>query len=483
MKQKTVGILTFHRALNYGAVLQAYALKWVCGEMGCDAHIIDYDYDAGAVLAGLSDHALPSVPQEVYASPDRLRSHQETAEADDVPAGGAEAAGMMKKKILFSCYGLGIGGIEKCLVNLINALPEEQYEVDLLLMNPEYDFREQLRRPVRFLPLFDYVANVHDTMPEIRRRGGVLRNTGLALRWIMFRLELKFGRKPWRWFRPLPEHYDVAIAYSQNDYSAYYVIDKVKADRKVFWYHNGAYTRSGWAYERDKVYYPKFDYTVAVSTDCAGVLRERFDFAPGRLIVLRNICEAASIRDRAEAFIPDSFRSGRAHIVSVGRMTAEKGAPLAVEACRMLRDRGFDICWHWVGDGNQCDAIRQSLAQYGLQGEFILEGNQENPYPYLKNADVYVQPSHYEAYSTTITEAKVLGRPIVTTDVGGMRDQLADGENGLIVPIDAAAIAEAVERLLTDETLCSSFAERLRSEDFSPEKTLREYEQRVFAPV
>ena len=388
---------------------------------------------------------------------------------------------MEKKKILFSCYGLGIGGIEKCLVNLINALPEDRYDVDILLMNPEYDFRDQLRRPVRLLPMFDYVANVHDTMPEIRRRGGVLRNPGLTLRWCLFRLELKFGRKPWRWFRKLPEHYDVAVAYSQNDLSAYYVIDKVRADRKVLWYHNGAYERSGWQYERDRRYYPKFDYAAAVSTDCANVLRKRFDFAPGRLIVLRNICDADAIRTRADALVPGSFREGKRHIVTVGRMTAEKGAPLAAEACRMLRDRGFDICWHWVGDGNQSDAIRRTIVEYGLENRFILEGNQENPYPYIKNAEIYVQPSHYEAYSTTVTEARVLGIPIVTTDVGGMRDQLTDGENGLIVPIDAAAIAEAAERLLTDEALRRSFMNRLQNEDFSPEKALEAYEETVFA--
>ena len=84
------------------------------------------------------------------------------------------------KKILFCVYCLGIGGIEKCLVNLINALPVDRYDVDILLMNPEYDFRDQLRRPVRFLPMFDYVTNVHDTMLEVQRRGRVLRAVDYA---------------------------------------------------------------------------------------------------------------------------------------------------------------------------------------------------------------------------------------------------------------------------------------------------------------
>lgn len=376
---------------------------------------------------------------------------------------------------------MGIGGIEKCLVNLINALPEQRYDVDVLLMNPEYDFRDQLRRPVRFLPIFDYVVNVHDTMPEVHRRGGVLRNPGLTLRWGLFRLELKFGRKPWRWFRSLPEHYDVAVAYSQNDLSAYYVIDKVRADKKALWYHNGAYERQGWRYERDKRYYAAFDRVVAVSTDCATMLKERFSFREGQLLVLKNICDADSIRNRGSLLIPKSFGKEGFHVVTVGRMTVEKGAILAVEACRLLREWGFDVCWHWVGDGNQSDAIRQTIAQHGLNDRFILEGNQENPYPYIKNAHVYVQPSHYEAYSTTITEAKVLRKPIVTTDVGGMRDQLADGVNGLIVPVDADAIANAVKKLMADGNTRGRFVAALEKEEFDPTHSLAEYERTVFA--
>ena len=355
----------------------------------------------------------------------------------------------MKKAILFSCYGLGIGGIEKCLVNLINAMPEDQYDVDILLMNPEYDFRDQLRRPVRFLPMFDYVVNVHDTMSEIRRRGGVLRNPGLTLRWCLFRLELKLGRKPWRWFRKLPEHYDVAVAYSQNGQAPYYVIDKVKADRKVFWYHNGAYERSGWQYERDSRYYPKFDYAVAVSTDCANVLRERFDFAPGRLIVLRNICDADAIRTRAEAFVPDSFRERKRHIVTVGRMTAEKGAPLAMEACRLLRDRGFDICWHWVGDGNQSDAIRRTIAEYGLENRFILEGNQENPYPYIKHCSFMVCSSYTEGLPVIAMEALCLGTPIVSA-VPSVGELFAEDCCGLITENDDESLKNGILKMLTD---------------------------------
>jgi len=385
----------------------------------------------------------------------------------------------MKKKILFSCYGLGIGGIEKCLVNLLNAMPEN-YDIDVLLMNPQYAFKNQITRRVRFLETFDYVMNIEDTMNAVRSRKGLFKKLRMLLSYCLFRLRIKLRRDAWVGFKPLPGKYDVAIAYSHHDFSPYYVIDKVQADKKVMWYHNGAYEQSGRRYLRDKKYYEMFDRVVAVSTDCAKVLSEKFTFQDGQLVVLKNLCDADRVKEQASAVVPESFSKEGFHIVTVGRLTPEKGADLALEACKKLCDDGRNVCWHWVGDGNQASAIREKIFEYGLQDRSLLEGNQENPYPFIRCADVYVQPSYYEAYSTTITEAKVLCKPIVTTDVGGMRDQLTDGVNGLIVPVDAQAIAGAVACLLTDKELRIRFAKQLQTESFSSEKALGAYEKTVF---
>ena len=385
----------------------------------------------------------------------------------------------MKKKVLFVCYGLGIGGIEKCLVNLINALPE-RFDIDLLLMNPQYAFKDQIRRPVRFLNLFDYVMNIEDTPAEILRRKNPLGKLTLLVAYCLFRLRIKMRRAAWVGFRPLPEVYDVAVAYSHHDFSPYYVIDKVRAKQKIMWYHNGAYEENGKRFQRDRNYYPCFDKVVAVSSDCAKVLSQKFDFREGQLLVLRNLCEADTIRCLAGKYDPPSFDQAGFHIVTVGRMTQEKGADLALESCKILREEGRDVYWHWVGDGNRMDAIRSKIAEYGLEGKFLLEGNQQNPYPYIRNAHIYVQPSYYEAYSTTITEAKVLCKPIVTTDVGGMRDQLVHGENGLIVPIAPEAIAAAVKELMDNREMSRRFIETLELEDYSPEKALEAYMRTVF---
>lgn len=385
----------------------------------------------------------------------------------------------MNKKVLFVCYGLGIGGIEKCLVNLINAMPVN-YDIDVLLMNPQHAFKNQIRRPVNFLNTFDYVLNIEDTLSEVKARAGLVNKLSMLFSYCVFRFRIKFRKDAWVGFKPLPDKYDVAIAYSHHDFSPYYVIDKVDADKRVMWYHNGAYEHEGARYERDKKYYSLFDQVVAVSTDCAKMLSEKFNFKEDQLIVLRNLCDADSIRRKAMEYEPESFSSKGIHVVTVGRMTPEKGADLAITACRKLYQNGRNIYWHWVGDGNQADNIRKKISEYGLEGRFLLEGNQDNPYPFIRRGDIYVQPSYYEAYSTTITEAKVLCKPIVATDVGGMRDQLTDGVNGLIVPIEARAIAKAVEVLYIDNLLRDSFKKSLFDEDYSVDYTLKDYEKTIF---
>ena len=386
------------------------------------------------------------------------------------------------KKLLFVCYGLGIGGIEKCLVNLINALPEDRFDIDLLLMNPEYDFRPEIKRNVTFLDAYRYVMNTTDTMREIREHGGVLRNLPKFLSYCAFRVAVKFRLSgTWKLFRALKTDYDVAVAYSQQDYSPYYVIDKVNAKRKVLWYHNGAYEKNEKEYRRDKRYFPRFDYVVAVSSDCAKVLRERFSLDDKHLIQLRNICDVEAITTKAAAFVPAGYDANAVQITTVGRLTREKGADIALEACQMLAERGCRFCWHWVGDGNQREATEQAIVERSLQDRFVLEGDQRNPYPFVQACDIYVQPSYYEAYSTTVTEARVLKKPIVTTDVGGMRDQLEDGMTGLIVPIDALALADAIGTLIDHTEKRQALSDRLSDKTVDNQESMEAYWQTVFS--
>lgn len=380
-----------------------------------------------------------------------------------------------KKTILISTYGLGVGGIEKCLVNFLNVLPEDKFDIDLLLMNPEYDLKKQIKRKVNYIDLFKYVMTTTDTMKEIRKLGGIFRNIKKFVVYCFFRIMVKLHLKPWKTFKKIKKNYDIAISYSHNGYSPYYVIDKVEAKRKVLWYHNGAYEESKKKYDLDKHYYLKYNNVVAVSTDCYNILNNKFNFKSDQLIILKNIYDKVNVQIKAKEILSIKFKKNFKHIVTVGRLTKEKGADLAVEACAILVDEGYNICWHWVGDGNQKDFIEQKINEYGIEKHFILEGKQINPYPYMNSCDVYVQPSYYEAYSTTITEARILCKPIVTTDVGGMRDQILESKTGLIVGINSIDIADAIKQIITNDELKDNLHKNLCKEVFNSFDDLSDY--------
>lgn len=389
---------------------------------------------------------------------------------------------MKKKSILFVAFGLGIGGIEKCLVNLVNALPEEKYDIDVLLMNAQYDLKPQIKESVHFLDEFTYIVlDIRTILNEMRCRGEYIKHLGKLFRYAVYRIADKLGFTPWRIHGRLPKHYDIAVAYSQNGEAPYYVMDRVQADRKVLWYHNGAYEKIGKAYALDQKYYTQYDYVVGVSDFCKQLLCEKFSFRDGQLVVLQNICDVPGILRSSMEFKPQSFSGDSFHIVTVGRMAMEKGVDLALEACRILCDEGKNICWHWIGNGDLLHAIQSQIAELGLEGRFVPEGNQTNPYPYIANCDLYVQTSRYESYSMTTMEAKILHKPIVITGVGGMKKLIRSGENGLITEPDARAIADAVGTLIENNVLRMSFTDNLKQEDYSADAFLEEYGKQVFA--
>lgn len=347
----------------------------------------------------------------------------------------------MKKKILISCYGLGIGGIEKCLVNMLNHLDMSKYEIDILLMNEELDLKDQIRQKVSFLPIFEYVYNTQESRNSIIKGG--------AVRYILFRLLNKYGISPWKAFKRIKTKYDIAIAYSQNDFSAYYVIDKICAERKFLWYHNGAYERSGNLYKRDKKYYVKFDNIIAVSRACKDTLEYKFPNLKEKIIILPNFIDDTQIMQMSNENIESGlFPSGKISLLTVGRMTYEKGPDIAVQVCSRLIRNGFDIVWYWVGDGNERSNIEIKIKELGIEKSFYLLGDRKNPYKYMKRCDIYVQPSRYEAYCTTTNEARILSKTIVATKVGGMDEQIIDQETGYLVDINANVIFENIKELI-----------------------------------
>ncbi|MDU6198524.1 MAG: glycosyltransferase [Intestinibacter bartlettii] len=379
------------------------------------------------------------------------------------------------KKILFVCYGLGIGGIERCLVNLINELDSNLYDIDLLLLNPEYNLLDEITNKVTLLDTFKYSMNTENTYNHYKQDKNILKKVNNISKYIIFRLINKYGQRPWKIFNKVEKTYDIAVSYSQNGLTPYYVIDKVNATRKYLWYHNGDYERTGKKYKLDLEYYSKFDNLVAVSTDCKKRLSQYFGNIQDKIIVMNNIVDTERIINLANSEQAIEIDKDSFSILTVGRLTKEKGAELAVNVCKKLVDNGFNIKWYWVGDGNQAYYIKELTNKLGLEDVFYLLGNKNNPYVYMKQCDLYVQPSKYEAYCTTTNEARILNKPVVTTDVGGMKEQFIDKKTALIVKADIESLYKSIALLIDNKDYREKIVLNLKHKNFEFKDYINDY--------
>ncbi|KAA8997554.1 glycosyltransferase [Paenibacillus spiritus] len=396
-----------------------------------------------------------------------------------------------KTKLLFVLNSLVCGGAEKSLISLLQVLDESKYEVDLLLLRHQGIFMDQIPPYVRLLKeprnyqLFD--MPIRSALRRCVSQG----RPGLALARVqagrLFRREGNPGvreQRLWTYagqaLEKLPGEYDAAIGFMENA-PLYYVIEKTKAARKIGFIHND-YDHLGGDPAFDEPYFERLDALVTVSDKCGDILRERFPKLSGKVRVIHNVVSPALIRTLSEE-AADWGGTGQREIklLTIGRLTRQKGLDYALAACRLLIERYPGLCWYVAGEGEERAALEAEIAGSGLQKHFILLGLRANPYPYMREADIYVQPSRFEGKSIAIDEAKILGKPIVVTDFPTAADQIRDGVNGRIVAMNAAALAEGIVELLEYPERARRFREHLGSEELGTESEIQKLMQLIEA--
>lgn len=363
------------------------------------------------------------------------------------------------KNILFVCSTLNIGGAEKSLINLLNIIDFSQYSVDLLLLHKEGEFMSQLpkevnvidggvkmkclynKKPLRyysFLFLFKCFFNFIETIrfhhyDELR-----------AHRWVDFYKKI---------CERLEKEYDVAVAYQSGD-CTYFVADKVSALRKVTYFHTDI-SKIKLANKIEELYLNKFDLIVTISSECLRATQRQFPAFANKIVCLNNLSSPQLLVNFAGNVNPYSiYTSGDEFVIlSVGRLVEIKGFELAIEASKILRDSNYKFKWFIVGEGKQRKSLEQRINDLRLSDYCFLIGEKGNPYPYFKFADLVVQTSFYEGKSMVLDEAKIFGKPIISTNYNTVHDQIVDGKNGLIVDMNAESLANSVAVLIDNSDL------------------------------
>ena len=245
-------------------------------------------------------------------------------------------------------------------------------------------------------------------------------------------------------------------------FADFFVIDKVNANKKIGWIHTDMSRKI--FNKQEMAYYRKLDMLATISEKCRTAFISRSEYPEERVHIIENIVLPQEILYKADEVVNEKWDPSKIHIVSVGRLEYLKGMDIAAKTALLLKKNGCDFVWHIYGAGLMQEEISQYVKQNNLFGCFILEGQKPNPYPYMKKADIIVQPSRREGKSLVLDEAKILGKAIVVTNYPSVTDQITDRKTGIIVETTPEAIAEGVELLMTDKRLKSDLENNCRQE-------------------
>jgi glycosyltransferase involved in cell wall biosynthesis len=375
-----------------------------------------------------------------------------------------------------------MGGAERSLVNLLSEIDYSKYEVDLLLIKKEGSLIEQLPKEVNLLNTpYELKAVYSNTIEKVQgikyfiRRGLSIVYSNMinkihscevtAIRWNYFYSKLipQFDKK-----------YDIAISYLIGP-SMYYVADKVEAKKKIVFIHSD-YTASGGTIGKasDLPYFRKYDLIPTISARCRDSLIKEFPDMEAKFVIVPNMTSTRLIKMRSNQFVPEEYQGKRNIVCSIGRLSNEKGFDIAIQAASILKASNILFSWFIIGEGDQHKKLQEMITKKHLANCFFLLGIRDNPYPYIKNANILAQTSRYEGKSIVLDEAKILAKPIVATSYTTVRDQLTD-EEGMIVEMTPQGIAEGIQKMLGNENLMNNYSNYLQRRDYGNTDEIKKF--------
>ncbi len=348
--------------------------------------------------------------------------------------------GAKKKKVLFLIHNLGQGGAEKVLVNLVNNMDRSEFDISVTV-------------------LFGGGVNEQFLAPDIHFRA-------------VFPRTFPGNSKLMKLFTPqqlhrlcVKEHYDIEVSYLEGP-SARVISGCQSRDTKlVSWIHVEQHTmkKLAAAFRSEKearCCYERFDQTVCVSQfvhdDFCGILDYQ---KPCR--VLYNTVESDKILAQAGEDAPELADDGRMRLVAVGTLKESKGYMRLLSIVRRLRAEGYPVHLYILGAGPLRKEMEDYIQSNTLRDSVTLLGYDTNPYKYVAKCDLFICASFAEGFSTAATEALIVGTPVCTVEVSGMKEMLGEHDEwGVVTENSEDALYQGIKRLLDDPGLLTQYREK-----------------------
>ncbi|WML45811.1 glycosyltransferase [Neobacillus sp. PS3-40] len=380
----------------------------------------------------------------------------------------------MKKNLLFVIDSLHCAGAEKSLVTLLSLLDYSAYNVDLMLFGHGGDLEELVPEKVEILTPLKYTDFAALNLKNAIKYS--IRNLEFKMLFFRIKYSINIRKKKYsnaqkariywenisRVIESNPKIYDIAISYAQG-IPTFYVAEKVKAQRKYAWV-NVSYRLDENEKHFQKKFYDLFDKIVAVSDTTKDIILETFPNIREKVEVIYDINNPNIISMMANygQSYDDNFDGLK--ILTIGRLAYQKGYDIALEACKKLKESNIKFKWYVLGKGPLKKEIEDYIKQNNLSDNFILLGVKKNPYPFIKDADIYVQTSRFEGFGLAIAEARILNIPVVTTKFDAVYNQMIDQKNGLVVEMNGTAVFEGILKLINNHLLRENIAKYLMFE-------------------
>lgn len=394
----------------------------------------------------------------------------------------------MRKKILFVINTMGRAGAETAMLELLKALDSPEYDISLYVIMGQGEMIGKLPPYVR---LRNLRFNAHSVLSRQGKRGmmatvcrAFFRNGGQIkkIRGIAGNLA-SMGRQGkfqadkllWRMLSDgslrLEEQFDLAVAWLEGA-SAYYVAEHVKAARKCAFIHID-YESAGYTREMDRNCWDSFEKIFMVSREVKEHFLAVYPEYADKAEIFHNLVDQEGIRRRSREAggFSDGYEGKR--LLTVGRLTWQKAYDIAIDAMKLLKDKGCNVRWYILGEGDQRRTLEKKIAALQLKEDFVLLGVAENPCPYYAQADIYVHATRFEGKSIAIQEAQTLGCAVIASDCNGNREQIENGEDGILCQLTPEGIAESIETLLQNEETRKKLGKSAERKNMAQEQELQ----------
>lgn len=369
----------------------------------------------------------------------------------------------MKKRIFIAIQYLEIGGAERALIGLLSSLDYTKYEVDLFVYRHSGEFMKFIPNEVNLLPEIKKYTTLSRPIKEIVKEGYI----DIAIGRVLAHLKNKIFNKRHQ-IKDSIAIYQYVASYTTPFMPSFYkrgeydlaisfliphniVREKVLAKQYWAWIHTD-YSYVDIDVDYELPVWSAYNKIISISEDVTKGFLSKFPALSPKITIIENILSENFVKEQAEEKVDLSFLpSDSIKFCTVARFSYPKAIDRAVYICKELIDKGLNIYWYIIGYGSDETIIREKIKETQMEKRFVLIGKKENPYPYVKATDFYIQPSRYEGKAVTVREAQILEKPVVITNYPTAKSQLNDGIDGVIVPDSIEGATDGIEAFLKDK--------------------------------